>query len=71
MTRSRKIRRFTPLKNPFVFKDRLFGFANFSKFILGRNEENQKLAAEKIWIRVFPEFGRLLEGYGSTDWRPS
>jgi hypothetical protein len=40
-------------KNPFVFKDRLFDFANFSKFIFGRNAGNQCVAPQKIWIHRF------------------
>jgi hypothetical protein len=54
-TRFCKIRRFGPTKNPFVFKGRLFGFANFSKFFLGGNEGNQGVAGEKIWIRRFSD----------------
>jgi hypothetical protein len=43
-------------KIPFVFKGRSLGFANFSKFFLGRNGENQCVAGEKIWIRRFFDF---------------
>jgi hypothetical protein len=56
MTRLFPIRGFATGKNPFVFNGRRFGFANFSKFFLGRNEENQCLAGEKIWIQHFLDF---------------
>ncbi|MGO8797849.1 MAG: hypothetical protein ACLQJL_02045 [Roseiarcus sp.] len=38
---------------PFVFSRQKFGNPNFSKAFPGRNVENQKLRAEKIWIRDF------------------
>jgi hypothetical protein len=55
MTRFCKIRRLSFKKNPFVFKGHLLDFANFSKFILGRNVGNQSVAVEKIWNRRFME----------------
>jgi len=71
MTRICAIRRIGAAKNPFVFNDRQFGFANFSKFFLGRNEGNQRIAGEKIWIRRFWElaasFGAGLHGWAIME----
>jgi hypothetical protein len=66
-----KIQRFRASRNPFVFKDRLLGSANFSKFFLGRNQGNQRVASEKIWIRRFLRFRGSRCGYGSIGWRLS
>jgi hypothetical protein len=59
MTRICAIRRIGAAKNPFVFNDRQFGFANFSKFFLGRNLGNQNVVGEKIWIRDFSGLAAL------------
>jgi hypothetical protein len=40
-------------KNPFVFNGRLFGFANFSKFIFGEKGDINGLRAKKFGIIVF------------------
>jgi hypothetical protein len=53
MTRFCPIRGSAAARKPFLFKRRLFGFANFSKFIFGRNGGNQCVAGEKIWNRRF------------------
>jgi hypothetical protein len=39
-------------KIPIVYNGLRFDLANFSKFFLGRNGENQEVASEKIWNRV-------------------
>jgi hypothetical protein len=71
MTWFRKIQRFWSAKISFVFNGRQFGFANFSKFFLGRNEGNQRIAGEKIWIRRFWElaasFGAGLHGWAIME----
>jgi uncharacterized protein len=51
-------------KKSFLFKDRSSHGANFCKFFLGRIEGNQRVAGEKIWIRVFP--GRRLRSFTSA-----
>ena len=75
MTRFCPIRRLRPAKNPFVFKGRLFGFASFSKFILGRNGGNQCVAAQKIWNHRFWDFPASLRpslyGLGPAKKQPS
>ena len=43
-------------EKPQSFQRRFSGPANISKTIFGRIEENQRLAGEKIWIRVFLPF---------------
>jgi hypothetical protein len=53
MTRVLQVSAIWAQKKPFVFNGLIVGFANFSKFFLGRNEGNQRVAREKIWIRDF------------------